>query len=100
METESHGHGILSPLVRLFARARSDVQGHQFRARAMAHRTLRRQAPGAAEHYLPPVTGNPVQAAGARAGSTAQTIEEGPLRRSSDPARDDVRDRAILMPRR
>ena len=52
MEAEPDGRRIVLPLVRLFARARRDAESDRQQARAVGHRALRRQAPGAAQLHL------------------------------------------------
>ena len=52
VEAQSDGSGIVSPLVRLFASARRDAQGHRYRLCALAHRQIGRQEARAAQLHL------------------------------------------------
>src|ERR1700726_2475378 len=62
----------------------------------MAHHPLRRQAPGAAELYRASVEVDSAQARIARSGSAAKALRQGTLQRSSRPARNEIRRRAVL----
>ena len=55
LEAVADGPQVLQPLVRLFAGARRDVQGHRHLVGAVVRGPFRRQAAGAAErHHSPP----------------------------------------------
>src|ERR1700726_4163999 len=62
----------------------------------MAHHPLRRQAPGAAELHRASVEVDSAQARIARSGSAAKALRQGTLQRSSRPARNEIRRRAVL----
>src|SRR5258708_21749910 len=61
VEAEPDGYRVLSALLRLFAGARSDVQGDQFKARTLARYPFRRSTAHAAELHRSYIGLDPVQ---------------------------------------
>src|ERR1700736_2710011 len=96
MEVKPDGYRVLPALVRLFARAGPDVQGDKFKTRALAHRSIGRQATCAAELHRPIVEVNSVQTPIARSGPAAKTLRQGRLQRSNYRARNKIRRRTVL----
>src|SRR5580692_5386506 len=96
METEPNGYGILPAMVRLFASTRPHAEGDEFETCAVDHRSLRRQASGAAELHRPPSENNSLQEDFARKSPAAEAIRQGALQRPGRPARAEVRHGTIL----
>src|SRR5947209_819332 len=81
MEAEPDGYRVLSPLVCLFQGTRRDAGEDRQQARAMAHRALRRQAPGATQCDRPYFEIDSSPQDSPRQGQAAETIKPGQIRR-------------------
>ena len=79
VEAEPDGSGIVPTMVRLFAGARPDVQGHQHEARTMVHHSLRRQTPGTAELHRASAEIDSAQAHEEEQGQAAEAFRQGTL---------------------
>ena len=75
LEAVADGPEILQPLVRLFPRARRDVQGDRHALGAVVRRALGRQEARAAEHHHASAQPNSLRGAAAREGEAAGAAE-------------------------
>src|SRR6478609_7666339 len=96
VEAEPDGHRVIRALVRLLPSARHDVRGDRYEACAVASDPLRRQATGTAQRHLAHPQDDPVQEDRAAKDQAAEADPQGPLQRSGQPARDEIRRRAVL----
>src|SRR5262249_22572944 len=96
VEAEPDGPLLAEPMVRVFASARHDAQGHGYGVCAMVHRPLGRQAARPSQLHPSSAQPDPVQESEAQEGEATQALEQTCLRRSGEPQGQAVHSREIL----